>query len=297
MSNLKVSASKYTDLINNALLSYLPKVKNGQDIVVEVMKYSLMNGGKRIRPVLTLEFCNICGGDVCSALPFACAVEMIHSYSLIHDDLPCMDDDDMRRGKPSCHIKFGEAYALLAGDGLLNLAFETMLNKYDKEKVSAETAVKAAAVLSDAAGCKGMIGGQVIDLLSEDRHADIDRLKVMDSLKTGAMIAAACKIGCIVAGADEKYIKAAEEYASYIGLAFQIVDDILDVTGDAEKLGKPVGSDIENGKSTYVSLLGLEASKNSVNELTEKAKQSLNVFNGKADVLISFADKLAARQN
>lgn len=278
----------YLDKINSALKEYLP---TGDDVVSKAMRYSVENGGKRIRPTLLLEFCRICGGDYESAMPFACALEMIHSYSLIHDDLPCMDDDDFRRGKPSCHIAFGEEYALLAGDALLTLAFETAM----KSKLPAEITVKAAKELAGAAGVLGMVGGQVLDLQNEGKKVGVSDLQKTDELKTGELIRAACVLGCICAGADDKKIAAAEKYAHDIGIAFQIVDDILDVTSDAETLGKPIGSDKENQKSTYVSLLGIEESRKTVEKLTLSAQSSLDAFDGDVSSLKDFAEKLKNR--
>ncbi len=280
----------YTDEINSALEDYLP---SGDDIVSRAMRYSIRNGGKRIRPLLVLEFCKICGGEYKKAMAFACALEMIHTYSLIHDDLPCMDDDDYRRGKPSCHIAYGEANALLAGDGLLTLAFETAASA----DLPAEKIVKGISQLSKAAGICGMIGGQVMDLLNEGKSVGVDILKSTDELKTGELIRVACVLGCIAAGADDSKIKAAEKYAAGIGLAFQIVDDILDVTGDEKSLGKPVGSDKENEKSTYVSVLGLEKSRQTVEQLTDSAKASLSAFSGDTGFLRDFADKMMNRTN
>lgn len=275
--------------INEALEQYLPQ---SDDIVSEAMKYSVRNGGKRIRPVLTLEFCKVCGAEPEKALPFACAVEMIHTYSLIHDDLPCMDDDDYRRGKPSCHIAYGEANALLAGDALLTLAFETVV----KADVPAENVVRAVKELSYSAGILGMVGGQVLDLQNENKALTLGELEQIHNLKTGELIRVACVLGCIAAGADEEKIKAAEAYAKGIGLTFQIVDDILDVTSDAETLGKPIGSDAENQKTTYVSLLGIEKSKEVAAELTKKAKEVLAVYDENTEALSELADNLLIRK-
>ena len=275
--------------INEALEQYLPQ---SDDIVSEAMKYSVRNGGKRIRPVLTLEFCKACGAEPEKALPFACAVEMIHTYSLIHDDLPCMDDDDYRRGKPSCHIAYGEANALLAGDALLTLAFETVV----KADVPAENVVRAVKELSYSAGILGMVGGQVLDLQNENKALTLGELEQIHNLKTGELIRVACVLGCIAAGADEEKIKAAEAYAKGIGLTFQIVDDILDVTSDAETLGKPIGSDAENQKTTYVSLLGIEKSKEVAAELTQKAKEVLAVYDENTEALSELADNLLIRK-
>lgn len=242
--------------------------------VVEAMWYSLSAGGKMIRPVLMLEFCRVCGGDVKAVLPSACALEMIHTFSLIHDDLPCMDDDDMRRGKPSCHKAYGEAQALLAGDALLNLAYEIIAGG---EGLSSETKISIIAELSHSVGVKGMIGGQVIDT-SYDGEMTAELLAEMYGMKTGALLKAACKIGCIAAKADIAKLKAAETYAERLGLAFQIKDDILDVSGDEKMLGKPVGSDRDSGKTTYVSLFGLEESGRIAERLTDEALAELDNF-------------------
>lgn len=280
----------YLDEINSALKEYLPAA---DDVVSQAMRYSVENGGKRIRPALLLEFCRVCGGDYKKAVPFACTLEMIHTYSLIHDDLPCMDNDDFRRGKPSCHIAFGEEYALLAGDALLTLAFETAM----KSNLSAEITVKAAKELAKAAGVMGMVGGQVLDLQNEGKKVGVPDLQKTDELKTGELIRAACVLGCICAGADDKKIAAAEKYAHDIGIAFQIVDDILDVTSDEETLGKPIGSDEENQKSTYVSLLGIEKSRKTAEELTLNAQKALDAFDGDVSSLKDFAEKLKNRKN
>lgn len=280
----------YLDEINSALKEYMPAA---DDVVSQAMRYSVENGGKRIRPALLLEFCRVCGGDYKKAVPFACALEMIHTYSLIHDDLPCMDNDDFRRGKPSCHIAFGEEYALLAGDALLTLAFETAM----KSNLSAEITVKAAKELAKAAGVMGMVGGQVLDLQNEGKKVGVSDLQKTDELKTGELIRAACVLGCVCAGADDKKIAAAEKYAHDIGIAFQIVDDILDVTSDEETLGKPIGSDEENQKSTYVSLLGIEKSRKTAEELTLNAQKALDAFDGDVSSLKDFAEKLKNRKN
>lgn len=284
----------YRQMVDAALDRYLYSVSDGQQIVVDAMRYSVENGGKRVRPMLTLEFCRVCGGDPEKALSFACAVEMIHTYSLIHDDLPCMDDDDLRRGKPSCHKQFDESTALLAGDGLLTLAFETLTKA---EGIAPEYVLRAVETLSRLAGVKGMIGGQVIDLLSEDRTVDFETLQTIDNLKTGALIEAAVLLGCFAAEvSDEAILSACRTYASCIGLAFQIVDDILDVTSDTQTLGKPVGSDEKNEKSTFVKLLGIEKCRALADDLTQKAVDALDALPEKADFLADFARELASRK-
>ena len=245
----------------------------------EAMAYSLEAGGKRLRPMLALEFCRLAGGEPEKAMPFACAVEMIHTYSLIHDDLPCMDNDDMRRGKPSCHKAFGEATALLAGDALLTKAFEML----SKAELPPERIVKAAAILSRCAGIDGMIGGQAVDLLNEAQAPDFDILELTCRLKTAALLQAACLLGTAAAGNDQMTDKA-REYGLNLGLAFQIVDDILDVTGDSALLGKPVGSDAENGKTTFVTLCGPEKARELAEKYSRGAVEVLAQIPGSEDL-------------
>lgn len=246
---------------------------NPQAKVLEAMRYSLEAGGKRIRPLLVLAFCRACGGDVQKALKPALAIEMIHTYSLIHDDMPAMDDDDYRRGRLSCHKAFDEATAILAGDALNVLPFELLSTD---TTLPAETRVSLIAELANAAGAEGMIGGQVIDIANETRtDVDQNNLVNMYAHKTGALIRVACTMGCMVAGANDKMLTAATEYAQRLGLAFQIVDDILDVTGTPELLGKPIGSDAAHHKTTFVTLLGLEGAKAEASRLTEEALRLL----------------------
>lgn len=261
-------------IIENRLVQLLPSCANGQDEVVKAMRYSISNGGKRLRPVLCLEFAKACGADRYDALDFACAVEFVHTYSLIHDDLPCMDNDDMRRGKPSCHKQFGEAVALLAGDALLTQAFQILSgSSLDDSKIAS-----ACALLAQNSGVSGMVGGQVIDLKYESQTPDMKQILAVHRLKTGALIAAACLLGCIAAGADENKIAAASAYAYNLGVAFQIKDDILDVTASTDELGKPAGSDAQNNKTTYVTLRGVENAQNDVEKLTESAVARLDEF-------------------
>ena len=266
--------NEYIEMINNELLLHLPEADQGQKEVVRAMRYSLENGGKRLRPVLVLEFCRVCGGDVKKALPFACAVEYIHTYSLIHDDLPCMDNDDLRRGKPSCHKNFSEATALLAGDALLTHAFECLTSA----DLSDGQISSAVALLAQNAGVCGMIGGQVLDLKFETVDPSINDLLTVHKLKTGALISAACLLGCIAADADDEMLSYASSFAYNLGIAFQIKDDLLDVYGDEALLGKPVGSDEENEKSTYVTMVGIENAEKDVEVLTDKAISYLSAF-------------------
>ena len=282
----------YIAQIESALFALLPN-EDGSD-VCEAMRYSCAVGGKRIRPVLVLEACRLCGGDIDLALPFACALEMIHTYSLIHDDLPCMDNDDLRRGQPSCHKKFGEATALLAGDALLTHAF-CVCAESALAKKNPEAAIRAVALLSSFAGTAGMIGGQEIDLASEGKQISLQTLREMDAKKTGALIKAACALGAVIAGASQEQTNALLLFAESLGQAFQVVDDILDVEGDTATLGKPVGSDAESNKSTYVSLLGLSAAKESAKQLTEQAVGALSVFGEEAAFLRTLSEKLCQR--
>ena len=284
----------HCDGFEAALPAYMPQTGGLQTVVAEAMAYACAGGGKRIRPVLVMEFCRVCGGDPAAALPFAAAIEMIHSYSLVHDDLPCMDDSLWRRGRPSTHAVYGETMALLAGDGLLNLAFETMLRE---RTLPAERVLGAASALADAAGIEGMVGGQVIDLHSEGKTIDLATLEALQRGKTAALLTAACVMGARLAGADVQQEEAARRFGEELGLCFQIVDDILDVTATAEQLGKPVGSDAENEKVTYVSLLGLDAAKELAQRRTEAALSALTVFGAEADALRRLAQALLTRDH
>lgn len=228
----------------------------GESHVVEAMRYSLLGAGKRIRAALVLEFARLCGVGEDTAMPFACAVEMIHAYSLIHDDLPCMDDDDFRRGKPSCHKRFGEACALLAGDALLTLAFETAA----LAPLPGEICARAVGELARAAGYQGMVGGQIQDLEAENHRIPLEALQSLYGMKTGALLRVSALLGCL-AGQKPALEAAAKAYTDALGITFQITDDILDVTGSVEKLGKPIGSDAGNRKTTYVTLLGLDGAR------------------------------------
>lgn len=293
MTDFQKQLEQYMLVIDEKLQYYIDSIEE-KSIVSEAMQYSLMNSGKRIRPVLALAFCDMLGGDIQKALPFACAVEMIHTYSLIHDDLPCMDDDDLRRGKPSCHKQFGEAYALLAGDSLLNLAFEIMFGRF--EQIDAPLAMECGRILSSYAGIDGMIGGQTIDLESEEKQISLELLRKLQALKTGKLLTAPCKIGVLAAGGSKEDLTLAEQFGMDIGLQFQIVDDILDVTSTAEVLGKPIGSDAQNSKSTYVSLLGLEQSVQMAEQLKEKSLQQLAQYGDKAAFLKALVLELSRRK-
>lgn len=270
----------------------------------EAMRYSLMAGGKRIRPVLAMAFCEAAGGEAKEALDFGCGVEMLHTYSLIHDDLPCMDDDDLRRGKPTCHKVYGECIATLAGDALQTAAFKTVLFAKGPWRGEGKIAPHVAAgVLAQAAGVDGMCGGQYWDTIGDGQPHTAEELAAIHDKKTGALLRAACMMGVIASSGHRKVedscLDAAREYASHLGMAFQIRDDILDATSTTDELGKPVGSDAANGKTTYVTLLGVPACEELVLEHTQKAKQALEqgAWRGDTALLCWLADELAKRSN
>lgn len=289
------NSDKYLALVDETLMVLLDESRDEYKALTESMRYSVSAGGKRIRPMLCMAFASLCGKTPEVALYPACGVEFIHTYSLIHDDLPCMDNDDMRRGKPSNHIVFGEDTALLAGDALQSLAFESILCDKCVEKIGFEAAAKCARTLARLCGAQGMVGGQVVDLALEKCDGDVSTVTLMHSLKTAALIKAACEMGCISAGASDGQIAAAAEYAECIGLQFQIVDDILDVTSTTDVLGKPVNSDVENNKSNMVSLLGIEKCRALAKELTDKAIEALKAFDGDTKPLADFALTLLNR--
>ena len=263
-------------------------------VLLDAERYSLFAGGKRIRPFLTLEFCRLLGGDEAAAMPFACAVEMIHTYSLIHDDLPCMDNDDMRRGKPTNHKVFGESTALLAGDALLTGAFEVAASNTE---VAPETAVKAVAYLANCAGRYGMVGGQIMDLEGEKKKLTLDELLKLHSLKTGALIGAAAVMGALAAGYSftDPVMEDVVTYAENIGLAFQIVDDILDQTGNAEELGKNTGMDAEREKNTFLSFYSVEEAQFYADRLTQDAIRAVKKYPG-SETLCTLAEWLSTRK-
>ncbi|MCI9579011.1 MAG: polyprenyl synthetase family protein [Oscillibacter sp.] len=270
----------------------------------EAMRYSLLAGGKRIRPILTMKFCEAAGGTLEEALDFGCGVEMLHTYSLIHDDLPCMDNDDLRRGMPTSHKKFGESVAILAGDALQAAAFQTVLSVKGEWRHGGRTAViLAAKILAEAAGESGMCGGQYWDTAGDGQPRTAEDLTDINNKKTGALLRAACMMGvCASMGrreVDESCMNAAWHYATNLGLAFQIRDDVLDAVSTAEELGKPVGSDAANQKATYVNLLGVEACEALVQDYTVRAKEALDSgrWLGDTAFLRELADSLAARRN
>ena len=283
------------ELVEAALEKYFDYTDADYGEVIEAQKYSLLGGGKRIRPFLVNEVCRTLGGDISASMPLACAVEMIHTYSLIHDDLPCMDDDDMRRGKPSNHKIFGYAGAMLAGDALLTRAFGVIASA---QSLSAEQKSSAVVVLANAAGDCGMIGGQVIDLDGENKELSFEKLLKLHAYKTGALIRCAATLGCIAAGfaPESDEAKAIATYADKIGLAFQVVDDILDATASEEQLGKTVGSDADNNKTTFLTFYSIEGAAEYAARLTAEAIEAVSGIPG-TDVLCGLAEELLCRKN
>ncbi len=270
----------------------LRKLIPEENRLTEAMRYSLLAGGKRLRPILTLEFCRACGGDLLEALDCGCGVEMLHTYSLIHDDLPSMDDDELRRGKPTNHVVFGEWLALLAGDALQAEAFRAIL----RSPIPSRDRAEAAAVLSEAAGWMGICGGQFLDLDGEGKQLTAEEILRLNAGKTAALLQAACEIGCICAEKPEQR-GAAREYGAALGLAFQLQDDLLDLESTTETLGKPVGSDEKNGKSTFVSAFGAEACREKMRSETEKAVRILRERFDAPDFLVWLTESLVDRKN
>ena len=279
--------------VEEALEVALPQQDGPETRVVEAMRYSLFAGGKRLRPILCLAASEAVGGDLKAAMPAGCALEMIHTYSLIHDDLPAMDDDDLRRGKPTNHKVFGEAIAILAGDGLLTEAF-VLLSDYNS--LLPERAVQVIGVIAEAASYRGMVGGQVVDILSQNKRADLETVQQMHSRKTAALIAAATESGALAGKGSEAQVAALARYGRAIGLAFQIADDILDIEGDTELLGKTTGADEARGKVTYPAAVGLERSRQAANEMVNDALAALEGFDDRANPLRSLANYIITRK-
>jgi geranylgeranyl diphosphate synthase, type II len=282
-------------LINVALEEILRGSMPAEPIV-KAMKYSLMAGGKRIRPILCLAAAEAVGGKPQTVMPAACALEFVHTYSLIHDDLPAMDDDDLRRGKPTCHVAFDEATAILAGDALLTLAFQVLSSVQFTGEIQASRWLEVIQLISSAAGHQGMIQGQMLDMAAERQHLTIDELKSMHALKTGALIEASLLSGALLADAHKQTMEILKTYACNIGLAFQVTDDILNVVGNPEVMGKAVGTDELRHKSTYPALLGLETSKRFAENLVNEALQALEFFDKKADPLRALASYIIERK-
>ncbi len=295
MTDFKNKLAEYIEYTENLLVKYnvrTPETESQKNLI-DAMNYSLEAGGKRIRPVLVYAFCEALGKDYRIAAAPACAIEMIHTFSLIHDDLPAMDNDDFRRGKPSCHKAFGEAMAILAGDALSVLPFGIIA---DDNSLSPEQKIRIISELSKAVGKDGMIGGQVIDMENEKKNnVDEANLRNMYRCKTGQLIAVSCVMGCICAGADENIIKTASEYGFKLGLAFQIIDDILDVTGNTEEIGKPVGSDAEENKTTFVTLYGVEKAQEIADKITAEAIECIEKIKNNS-FLVELTEMLVKRK-
>ncbi len=281
--------------IEKAMDAFLPEPEGLSAPLFEAMRYSVMAGGKRLRPILLLAATDTVGGDASISISAACALEFIHTYSLIHDDLPAMDDDDLRRGKPTCHKVFGEALAILAGDGLLTFAFEVLGRQAVQDGVDPETVSKVIFVLARAAGVKGMVVGQAVDVLMENSEIDGSQLAFIHRHKTGALIKASVEIGGLLGGADQYQLDALSSYGEALGLAFQIVDDLLDIEGDQEIIGKPVGSDLAKNKATYPALFGIGESKTKAREYIDSAIASLSIFDEKAEPLRAIANYVIKR--
>lgn len=296
--NFKSELSKRIEYVENNINEFLPKQVNGykQSEIFEAMEYSVLAGGKRLRPILMLETSRLFGGKDEDVKYFFSAIEMIHTYSLVHDDLPSMDNDDFRRGKLTTHKKYGEAMGVLTGDALLNYAFETGMNGVIALSGDMK-AVKALKILADKAGIYGMIGGQVVDIKNDGKAIDIETLDYINELKTGALIEASMMVGATLAGATDNEVELIESVASDIGRAFQIQDDILDVTSTKEELGKPVLSDEKNNKTTYCSLLGIEKASEKVKELTDNAILKLKTLNKENEFLYELLYSLVYRNN
>ncbi|ADI01217.1 polyprenyl synthetase family protein [Syntrophothermus lipocalidus] len=283
--------------VEKFMREFMPPENAYPQVIHRAMHYAVFNGGKRLRPILVLESAQVVGKDLTRALPVACAMEMIHSYSLVHDDLPAMDDDDLRRGKPTCHKVFGEANAILTGDALLTLAFEIMTACAELPGMEPRYVAKVVRETARAVGSLGMVGGQVLDLELEGKDTDFFTLKTLHSKKTGALFRACLRAGALLFGVEDERLQALTRYAENFGLAFQITDDILDVEGDEKITGKPVGSDEKKQKVTYPSLLGMDEAKKLAKSSVEEAVESLNVFGAEADFLRNLALYLLHRRS
>ena len=288
-----MTATEYKSRIDAALETYFASAPAPLNGLAEAMRYSLLAGGKRIRPMLVLEFCRICGGDIDAAMPVACAIEMLHTYSLIHDDLPCMDDDELRRGRPTNHVVYGECTATLAGDALQAEAFGTIL----RSGLPAGRKARCAEFLADAVGLDGMCGGQFLDMLGEGKTLSEQELTDINSRKTGALLTAACRMGVAAGGGRAAQLEAASLYGAAIGAAFQIRDDMLDVLGNEQELGKPIGSDAEEKKNTYMAICGAERCAQMIERLTAWAKTALSEAFEDTAFLCALADSMAVRTN
>jgi geranylgeranyl diphosphate synthase type II len=280
-------------MVEDALQAYLPKPSVKPKTIHKAMRYSIFAGGKRLRPILCLAVAECCGGEATAALPLACAVECIHTYSLIHDDLPCMDNDDLRRGLPTSHKVFGEAIAVLTGDALLTFAFELAAQVPGWPRYSLKDVIRELAIAS---GSRSLIAGQVLDLESEGKRVSLPLLRFIHESKTAALLRATIRLGAMSANATPARLHSLSDFGMALGLAFQVIDDILDVTQSSETLGKSAGKDLASEKATYPSVIGLEASRKVARKLTEEAHRSLKPFGRKAEILHGLADYLLDRE-
>ncbi len=288
-----MTANEYKKYVDAKLSEYFKPSGLSYDGLLESMHYSLTAGGKRIRPMLVLEFCRISGGNIEKTLPVACAIEMLHTYSLIHDDLPCMDNDALRRGKPTNHVVYGECTATLAGDALQAEAFGTIA----RSQLPAEARVTCVEILADAVGSDGMCAGQYLDMVGEHKLLSEDELNDINSRKTGSLLTAACRMGVAAAGGNEAMLEAAAQYGACVGAAFQIRDDILDVISTSEELGKPIGSDAQEHKNTYMTLLGEYKCMQMIEKLTDQAKNAIAGAFEDTKFLCELADSMVTRKN
>ncbi len=288
-----MTANEYKKYVDAMLSEYFKPSGLSYDGLLESMHYSLTAGGKRIRPMLVLEFCRISGGNIEKTLPVACAIEMLHTYSLIHDDLPCMDNDALRRGKPTNHVVYGECTATLAGDALQAEAFGTIA----RSQLPAEARVTCVEILADAVGSDGMCAGQYLDMVGEHKLLSEDELNDINSRKTGSLLTAACRMGVAAAGGNKAMLDAAAQYGACVGAAFQIRDDILDVISTSEELGKPIGSDAQEHKNTYMTLLGEYKCMQMIEKLTDQAKNAIAGAFEDTKFLCELADSMVTRKN
>lgn len=288
-----MTANEYKKYVDAMLSEYFKPSGLSYDGLLESMHYSLTAGGKRIRPMLVLEFCRISGGNIEKTLPVACAIEMLHTYSLIHDDLPCMDNDALRRGKPTNHVVYGECTATLAGDALQAEAFGTIA----RSQLPAEARVTCVEILADAVGSDGMCAGQYLDMVGEHKLLSEDELNDINSRKTGSLLTAACRMGVAAAGGNKAMLDAAAQYGACVGAAFQIRDDILDVISTSEELGKPIGSDAQEHKNTYMTLLGEYKCMQMIEKLTDQAKNAVAGTFKDTKFLCELADSMVTRKN
>ncbi len=295
--DLKAYLAERRELVNRALAACLPVVRGPAFRVVQAMHYSLFAGGKRLRPILCLAAAEAVGGGQDEVLPLACALEMIHTYSLIHDDLPAMDDDDLRRGQPTCHKQFDEATAILAGDGLLTEAFYTLAAAAPRFQGREAMLLEVQQLLSEAAGYRGMVGGQMLDLMAEGRRITLKELEIVHRLKTGALLIAATRAGALAGGGSPPQVAALTAYGERFGLAFQITDDLLDVEGEAAEMGKAPGMDAKRQKATYPALLGVETSRQRAGRLVQEALAELEPFKERAAPLRELARYLLVRRS